>query len=131
MNRQSPEEYLVSRIGALAELTNRVKPNVQPPDEVTGELEFPFCVYQSVGGDSLTTFEAGPQARTCSFRLDFRSRYRETDGEGGYGEAALLANRALAAIRAGGRLRELSGPIDLYDPDAIAHRRIWTVGITV
>ena len=121
----------MSRIGALAELTGRVKPNVQPPDGATGELEFPFCVYQSVGGSSVSTFQTGPYPRTSSFRLDFRSRYREEDAKGGYAEAADLANRALAAIRAGGRLRDLSGPTDLYDAETGAHRRIWTVEVIV
>ena len=131
MSRQSPEEYLVSRVGSLTNLTGRVKPNLQPPDKTTGELEFPFCVYRSVGGSAVTTFEAGPHPRSYSFRLDFRSRYRQADGKGGYEEAAALANQALAAVRAGGRLRELSGPTDLYDAETGAHRRIWTVTITV
>lgn len=126
MSRETPEEYLESRLETVTALDGRIYPNLQTLEEGPNQAEvllFPACVYQAVSGESVTTFGEGPVSRTCSFRVDFRSPR--------YTESVQAGRQALTALRAGGRLRDLSGPIDLYDADGAYHRRIWTVKITV
>ena len=98
---------------------------MQLPEDSSGGLEFPAVVYQAVGGDQVSSFSSGPVAVSRAFRLDFRA-----EADQGCGQAIELAEKAIAALRAGGRLRGLSGPLDDYDEEVPAHRRIWTVEIT-
>ena len=117
---ESPEAHvtrLIQRSDPL--LASRCYPSVQ---REVGEGDFPAVVYQGVGGDTVTTFDRIRQ-RTCAIRLDFRAKT--------FAEALRIAGKGLAAVRSGGRLREISGPVDDYDVDLEIYRRMWTVEITV
>ena len=117
---ESPEAHvtrLIQRSDPL--LASRCHPSVQ---REVGEGDFPAVVYQGVGGDTVTTFE-GSRQRTCAIRLDFRAR--------SFSEAIRLAEQGLAAVRSGGRLRSVSGPVDDYDEEFNVYRRMWTVEVTI
>ena len=100
-------------------LNGRCYPSVQ---REVGEGDFPAVVYQGVGGDTVTTFDRIRQ-RTCAIRLDFRAKT--------FAEALRIAEQGLAAVRSGGRLRSVSGPVDDYDEEFNVYRRMWTVEIIV
>lgn len=126
MSREQPEEHLVSRIETVPELSGRCYPNIQTAEAAnngSSEMRFPACVYAAVGGTAVKTFRAGPRERTHSIRIDIR--------DASFATVTTLTRKALAAIRAGGRLREASGPVDQYDADLAVHRRLWTVQIVV
>ena len=130
--RLTPERHLEAILGSLADLEGqggappRVYATVQLPEDESGKLEFPAVVYQAVGGEEVSSFSSGPVAVSRAFRLDFRAEPGQ-----GCDRTAELGEKAIQALREGGRLRDLSGPVDDYDEEVEVHRRIWTVEITV